>query len=87
MYLYDGAYVRLKNLQLGYTVPANLSEKLGMQKCRIYLSGQNLLTFSKVEFVDPELTEFDSDMKQEGANSGRAYPTMVFYGVGLDITF
>ncbi len=87
MYLYDGAYLRLKNVQLGYTLPAQLTERIGMQKCRIYLSGQNLLTFSKVKFMDPEITEFDSNLNNGGANSGRAYPTMVFYGAGIDITF
>lgn len=87
MYLYDGAYLRLKNVQVGYTLPVQLTQRIGMQKCRIYLSGQNLLTFSKVKFIDPETTEFDSNLNNGGANSGRAYPTMIFYGAGLDITF
>ncbi|WP_424492420.1 SusC/RagA family TonB-linked outer membrane protein [Salinimicrobium sp. GXAS 041] len=86
-YLYDGAYLRLKNIQLGYTLPSNVSEKLGMRKFRTYLTGQNLLTFSKVKFVDPELSEFNSSLGVGGANSARAYPTMVYYGLGLDITF
>lgn len=87
MYLYDGAYFRVKNVQVGYTLPAQLTERIGMQKCRIYLSGQNLLTVSKVKFIDPETTEFDSNLEERGANSGRAYPTMVFYGAGIDIIF
>ncbi|MDR7130296.1 TonB-linked SusC/RagA family outer membrane protein [Algoriphagus sp. 4150] len=87
MYLYDGAYLRLKNVQLGYTLPQPLAEKVGMQTCRAYLSGQNLFTLSKVKFVDPELSEFDNSMRSGGANSARAYPTMVYYGFGLDITF
>ena len=87
MYLYDGAYLRMKNIQLGYTLPAGISKKLGMQKFRAYLSGQNLFTISKVGFIDPELTEFDSSLNNSGANSGRAYPTNIYYGVGLDITF
>lgn len=87
LYLYDGAYLRLKNVQLGYTLPSNLTENLGMQKFRAYVSGSNLLTLSKVKFVDPELSEFNSDLRSGGANSARAYPTMVYYGLGLDITF
>lgn len=87
MYLYDGAYLRVKNVQLGYTLPTPVAEKLGMQKLRAYLSGQNLYTLSKVKFVDPELSEFDNSLKDSGANSARAYPTMIFYGFGLDITF
>ena len=87
MYLYDGSYLRLKNVQFGYTLPMKLTKMLRMQKFRAYLSGQNLLTLSGVKFVDPELSEFDNSMKNNGANSGRSYPTMVNYGFGLDITF
>jgi len=87
LYLYNAAYLRLKNVQLGYTLPESFSSRLGMKKTRFYVSGQNLLTFSKVKFVDPELSEFNSNMESSGANSGRAYPTMVYYGFGLDITF
>ena len=87
MYLFDGAYARLKNLQLGYTLPTVVSERIGLQKLRVYLSGQNLWTWSKVSFVDPELTEFDGNLNNAGANSARAYPTLVYYGAGLDITF
>src|SRR5690606_35885274 len=86
MYLFDGAYLRVKNVQLGYTLPAHIAEKAGMKKVRAYVSGQNLLTFSKVGFVDPELTEFNSNLDNENrANSARAYPTLIFYGFGLDI--
>ncbi len=87
MYLFNAAYARLKNVQVGYTLPQALSKKLAMQKLRIYMSGQNLLTLSKLKFVDPELSEFDSNLNNAGANSGRAYPTMVYYGFGLDVTF
>lgn len=87
MYLYDGAYVRLKNVQIGYTLPKVVSEKIGMKSYRVYLSGQNLLTFSKIDFVDPELSEFNGNLSSSGGNSGRAYPTLIYYGLGLDITF
>ncbi|WP_222852164.1 TonB-dependent receptor [Olivibacter sp. SDN3] len=87
MYLYNAAYLRLKNLQVGYTLPQDVSRKLGMQKLRAYLSGQNLFTLSGMKFLDPEITEFNSSMDNSGANSGRAYPTLIYYGFGLDITF
>ena len=88
MYLFDGAYLRLKNVQLGYTLPQSLAERVGMKRVRAYVSGQNLFTLSKVKFVDPELTEFNSSMNNENrANSARAYPTLIFYGFGLDLTF
>ena len=87
MLLYDGAYLRVKNIQIGYSLPQNVVESMGMTKFRTYLTGQNLLTFSKVDFVDPEISEFDSNLRQSGANSGRAYPTMVYFGLGLDLIF
>ncbi len=87
MYLYDGAYARLKNIQVGYSLPDNVLKDLGLAGFRMYLSGQNLLTLSKVKFVDPELSEFNNSLGNSGANSGRAYPTPVYYGFGMDVTF
>jgi TonB-linked SusC/RagA family outer membrane protein len=87
MYLYDGAYARLKNVQLGYSLSPDTAKKIGLNKCRLYVSGQNLFTLSKVKFVDPELSEFNNSMENRGANSGRAFPTLVYYGLGLDISF
>lgn len=87
MYLYDGAYARLKNVQFGYSLSDDVAKKLGMSKFRVYVSGQNLLTLSKVKFVDPELSEFNNSMSTNGANSGRAYPSQVYYGMGIDVSF
>ncbi|WP_330443851.1 SusC/RagA family TonB-linked outer membrane protein [Flavobacterium sp. C4GT6] len=86
MYLYDGAYLRLKNVQIGYSLPHSAAKQIGVEKFRMYASGQNLLTLSKVKFVDPELSEFNGNMTASGANSGRAYPTLIYVGLGLDIT-
>ncbi len=87
LYLFDAAYARLKNLQIGYSLPTQWIQKAGMQKARFFLVGQNLLTVAGVKFVDPEISEFSSNMANSGANSGRNYPTPIFYGIGLDITF
>jgi len=87
LYLFDAAYARLKNVQLGYTLPGGVAKKLGMQKCRAYFSGTNLFTLSKLDFLDPEATEFNSNLQSGGANSGRSYPTPVYVGFGLDVTF
>ncbi len=88
IYLFDAAYARLKNVQMGYTIPANITRKAHIQKARIYFTGQNLFTISKLNFFDPEITEFDNSTRfNTGANSARAYPLPVFYGGGLDITF
>ncbi len=88
IYLYDAAYARLKNVQVGYTIPVNITRKAHIQRARIYFTGQNLFTLSKLNFFDPELTEFDNNTGfNAGANSARAYPLPVFYGAGIDITF
>ncbi|MCR6718725.1 MAG: hypothetical protein NVV59_00170 [Chitinophagaceae bacterium] len=88
IYLYDAAYARLKNIQIGYTIPQLITRKAGIQRARVYLTGQNLITLSKLSFFDPEITEFDNNTGfNTGANSARAYPLPVFYGFGLDITF
>lgn len=88
IYLFNAAYARLKNVQIGYSLPAAVTSRLHMQRARFYLTGQNLLTLSKLKIIDPEQSEFDNRVNiNSGANSARAYPTPVFYGFGLDITF
>lgn len=87
LYILNGAYMRLKNITLGYTLPKAITSKIGMQKCRVYVTGQNLLTFSHNSFVDPESSEFNNQMSNGGANSARNYPTLKYYGFGLDIDF
>jgi TonB-linked SusC/RagA family outer membrane protein len=88
--LLDAAYLRLKNLQIGYTLPKATTAKLGIQKLRISLNAQNLLTLTKNSFIDPESSEFDSNMGGTGgtsSSSGRNYPTLIYYGFGLDLEF
>lgn len=51
----NAAYMRLKNLQLGYTLPATWTKKAGISKCRLFVSGENLLTFTSLfDVFDPE---------------------------------
>lgn len=87
LFLLDGKYLRLKNLVVGYTLPKSWSTKLGMQKLRVYVNAQDLFTFSNNSFIDPESSEFDSRMSTGGANSGRNYPSLSYYGFGIDIEF
>jgi TonB-linked SusC/RagA family outer membrane protein len=88
LYKYDGAYVRLKNVNIGYTFPKSMTQKVGMERLRISLIGQNLLTLTKLKFIDPETSEFGNNLATNaGSNNARAYPLPVFYGAGLDITF
>ncbi|MBB1286006.1 TonB-dependent receptor [Flavisolibacter sp. BT320] len=88
IYLFDAAYGRLKNVQIGYNLPISVAEKAGLKGARIYLTGQNLFTLTKMDFIDPENTEFGNNTSMgANANSGRAYPLPVFYGAGLNLTF
>jgi TonB-linked SusC/RagA family outer membrane protein len=54
-YIEDGSYLRLKNLQLGVNIPPNVCELLKISQCRLYISGYNLLTFTKYGGMDPEI--------------------------------
>ena len=88
LYKYDAAYARLKNVNIGYTLPQLVSKKFGVERFRVSLIGQNLLTLTKLKFIDPETSEFGNNVSTGSAsNSARQYPLPVFYGAGLDITF
>ena len=67
-FVYDGSYVRLKNLALGYTLPQQITEKIGMENIRVSLSGQNLLTFTDYPGTDPEASY--QAQNNSNANSG-----------------
>ena len=54
-FIEDGAYFRLKNLQIGYTIPSKLTEKAHINRCRLYVSGSNLFTLTKYTGYDPEV--------------------------------
>jgi TonB-linked SusC/RagA family outer membrane protein len=56
----DGSYIRLKNIALGYTLPSEVVEKLGMQNVRLSLSAQNLFTITNYSGLDPEVSYFGS---------------------------
>ncbi len=88
IYLFDASYARLKNVQLGYTLPVAITKKAHIQNVRIYFTAQNIFTLTKLQFIDPEITEFDNNTGfNTGANSARAYFLPVFYGGGINITF
>lgn len=78
-YLQNAAYIRLKNLQLGYTLPVKLTSRWGIRALRLYLSGENLWTgTSLVEQFDPETIS--------GGSGGIGYPLSKTLSCGLSIT-
>ena len=79
--------MRLKTLQLGYTLPSNLSEKMHLNKLRIYFSGQNLLTFTDYSGLDPEVGQnSSSNYLSRGVDYG-FYPQPRTLTVGVNVTF
>lgn len=81
-YLQNAAYIRLKNVQLGYTFPRTWVNKIGLQSLRLYFSGDNLLTFTKLHgYFDPET------LGDTGDNTGKVYPLSKTLSVGLNINF
>lgn len=72
----DGSFLRLKQLELGYTLPNKLTRKLRVEGLRFYFQGNNLLCFSKFNLWDPEL-----------AGSGLNYPIQRTFNIGLNVTF
>ncbi len=89
-YLQNASYIRLKNLQVGYTIPANIMGKIGMQSCRVFFSAENLWTGTKLsKLFDPETINggnTDSEANQFIKNGGNAYPLSRTYSFGLSLT-
>ena len=90
-YLANLAYLRLKNLTIGYTLPGKLTSKAGIQKVRVYVSGYNLLTWDHIDGVmDPELTGGWSSSTSNGIDmnyAGRAIPFNRQWSFGVQVTF
>ncbi|WP_411273033.1 hypothetical protein, partial [Daejeonella sp.] len=70
-------YLRLKNVQIGFNLPAAFSKKAGVSNFRIYVSGLNLLTWDKMKIYDPETTNA----------SGQYYPQSRTINTGVSATF
>jgi TonB-linked SusC/RagA family outer membrane protein len=83
-YLEPGDYFRLRTVQLGYTFGQNMLAKTGIQKLRLYVSGQNVQTWSKVTGYTPEAQI--GSILGGGADNG-VYPVPAIYSFGLNVTF
>lgn len=83
-YVEDGSYVRLKNIQLGYTVPVAKSQKLNIQRIRVYVGAKNLLTLTNYSGFDPEVGE--TTILERGFDRG-TYPQSKMYTLGFNLYF
>lgn len=89
-WIYDGSFVRLKNLALGYNLPSSFTDKMKISKFRVYVSAQNILTFTKYEGYDPEVNYRSNSGTDGNRNQGLdygSYPNAKSYTVGLNIGF
>ncbi|NME69266.1 SusC/RagA family TonB-linked outer membrane protein [Flammeovirga aprica] len=84
IHIEDASYLRLRNLQLGFTLPTKTSKKIGMERFRIYGSVQNLFTITNYSGADPEFS--DSDLLRYGLDNG-SYPQARTYLMGLNVSF
>ncbi len=84
MFLEDGSYLRIRNIILGYTFEETILDKLGIEKCRIYVNLQNPITFTNYTGFDPEVGS--SNPFNAGLDRGN-YPVSATYTAGLSISF
>lgn len=75
-YLHNASYIKLKNLQIGYTLPKMLVEKIKLQNVRVFVVGENLITITDFPGLDPEMS-----------NSVNAYPTAKMLSAGINLVF
>ena len=78
-FIEDGSYLRLKNLQLAYSLPSDIVEKIKLQGLKFFVSGQNLLTLTRYSGVDPEVGASGLD--------NNIYPLTRTFTLGIDLTF
>jgi hypothetical protein len=93
-YIRDGSYFRIKNLQLGYTLPETITQKMGFENIRVYATGQNLISFHKYEGFDPEIgvgSNQGGDVSQYGlldiGIDRGMYPLAKSVSFGINLTF
>lgn len=89
-YVEDGSYLRLKTIQLGYTLPESILSKINVKSLRVYVQAVNLFTITKYTGLDPEIdTQNTNNIKDDrlrGVDYGN-YPTVKTYLVGINVAF
>ena len=90
-YLQNAAYIRLKNLQIGYTLPEKWTKPLKIERLRAYFSAENILTGTQLaQMFDPETIDGGNNNSEKDwrtYNNGNAYPLSTQLSCGLSITF
>ena len=89
-FIEDGSYMRIKNVQLTYTVPASVLKKIKLSSMQIYVQGQNLLTLTKYKGLDPDINIRNSGADNQDTHMGideGAFPVAKSYNIGLRVGF
>lgn len=84
-YIHDGSFLRIANVTLGYQLPSSLIDNLNMQRARIYVSAQNLLTFTSYPGYDPEIASGGNNPLSFGSDGG-VYPLARVFTVGVNLS-
>lgn len=82
-FIEDGSYLRIRNVELGYSLPKSIAQKLNVVSCRLFISGQNLKTWKHNSGFTPEAT---GEALKFGIDNG-GYPIPAIYTTGLNLTF
>lgn len=83
LYVTDGSYVRLKNVQIGYTLPKSVTRKFFVDNLRVFVAGENLLTFTEYAGYDPEISSGGTSL---GVDYG-VYPQSRTISFGVNVGF
>lgn len=87
-WLQDASFLRLKTLQLDYTVPENILSKVGLNSMMIFVNGSNLFTWSDIKWYDPEGTPDESETDDGlSYSTGEFYPQTKIFNIGVNVTF
>ncbi|HLU88947.1 MAG TPA: TonB-dependent receptor [Cyclobacteriaceae bacterium] len=86
-WLQDASFLRLKTLQIDYTIPGEALSGIGLSSLMIFVNGSNLFTLSDIEWYDPEGTPETSSYQGVSYSTGNFYPQTKIYNVGVNITF
>lgn len=87
-WLRNAAFLRLKSIELGYTIPKSITQKIGIEKFRVYINGNNLFTIDKMKVCDPEIgSSYNDDGYLINSNGILGYPLQRMVTIGTNVTF
>lgn len=86
LYIHNGSYARIKNIQIGYTLPSSLTSKAFISRLRVYASAENLLTITSYKGLEPEFFNTETNEGLPGVDRGY-YPQARTFTIGLNVNF